>query len=122
MDDEAKSTVINDDQTDIQSQTGKKVANSSRHSSRVGSTRSDRSRPVSDRDLPVDNEHQQRKASSTVEHVPNADDKNIPHRQTSADIKREAMAINKPINDDYRDDVVTPDDIEITADFDSMVK
>lgn len=113
MDNGETSTTDNVDQTDRQSQSGKKsIDNGSRRSSRVASARSDRSKAISGPEATAIDETNPRKASSNASRSPKLDG----HRQSSAAIKQKPSTPTAPVVDglsgDFNDDLETDNEIQ----------
>lgn len=125
MDNEPTTATANGDNTDTHSQINGNTDNVSRHSSRVGSARSGRSKAASVREAVTIDETENRKSSPTVPASPKPDVTTTSDRQPSAAVKSKPQSPAVPVLDtptgDYNDDMINQDDDYSTAEVDAIV-
>jgi len=110
MDNEPTSAIINGDNTDTHSQVNGTADNASRHSSRIGSARSGRSKAASVREAVVLDNLDDRKPPVTAAASPRPDVTTNGDRQHSAAIRSKIPSPTVPVvdtpGDEFNDDMI----------------
>ena len=127
MDNEATSTIIPTDQTDTQSQSGKKTDNASRHSSRVGSARSERSKATSGREATTIDDTNRKGSGAAQSPKPNGERQGSPtllkSKPPSPTIPTIAPgALVDTSNGDFNDDLNIQDEVDNNAEIEAIVR
>jgi hypothetical protein len=126
MDNEPTSAIINGDNTDTHSQVNEPADNTSRHSSRVGSSRSGRSKAASVREAFAIDDLDGRKPSEIVVTSPKPDVITNGDRQHSAVVKSKPQSPTAPVFDthdgEYNDDLINQDDDYVKPEIHAIVR
>ncbi len=125
MDNEPTSAIINGDNTDTHSQVNGAADNVSRHSSRVGSSRSGRSKAASVREAVAIDELGDRKPSSPGPTSPKLDGITNGDRQHSILVKSKPQSPVIPVLDtpsaEFNDELINQDDDYIRSGIEAIV-
>lgn len=125
MDNEPSAAIINGDNTDTHSQVNETTDNVSRHSSRVGSARSGRSKAASVREaVAIDDEENRKQSGNVASTSPKPEVTTNGDRQPSAVVRSKPQSPIVPALDtptgDFNDDMNNQDD-DGTAEMNAIV-
>jgi len=126
MDNEPISAIINGDNTDTHSQVNEAADNTSRHSSRVGSSRSGRSKAASVREAVAIDDLDGQKPSVIAPTSPKPDVITNGDAQHSVLVKSKPQSPTVPVFDtpggEYNDDLVNQDDDYLKSEIHAVVR